>query len=68
MTRSVITEAAAWLIEHPSASYDTSLERLAQTRVVGAAVVVEDDLLVQAVEVHTGSPAKRERSEWFVGV
>ena len=77
MTRSVSTEAAAWLIEQPSASYDTSddravdpavevdaqgdlvaarrvhvvhlgLEGLPQPAVVRVAVVVEDDLLVQA--------------------
>ena len=82
ITRSAITEAAAWLIEQPSASYDTSvtvcvpglavevdaqgdlvaagrvdvvhlgLERLPEPRVVRAPVVVEDDLLVEAVEVH----------------
>ncbi len=82
ITRSVSTEVDAWLIEQPSAAYETSetcqprssvvqvhpqrhlvtagrvdvvhlgLERLPQARVVRVAVVIEDDLLVERVEVH----------------
>ena len=43
------------------------LERLPQPLVVGVAVVVQDDLLVEGIELgaHSGSPRKGERSEAF---